>query len=64
MRSFPNGKHYAGERMFSCERVDKSVTVRLSGSEIDIIKRAYPDASLSYAIRSMIHEFDRLKNDV
>lgn len=62
MRSFPNGKHYVGEKHSYCNRVDKSVTVRLSDSEIGIIKRAYPDASLSYAIRSMIHEFDRFLN--
>ena len=62
MRSFVNGKHYKGEKNFSREVVDKTVSIRLSDSEMDIIKREFPDDSLSYAIRSIIHEFERLKS--
>ena len=62
MRSCFNGKHYKGEKIYSRECVDKPVSIRLSESEMDIIKREFPDDSLSYAIRSIIHEFDRLKS--
>lgn len=62
MRSFLNGKHYKGEKIYSLEVVDKTVSIRLSDSEMDIIKREFPNDTVSYAIRSIIHEFDRLKS--
>lgn len=54
-------KHYKGQgfRYSSASYTDKIVSVRLSDAEMRILKNKYPGMSLSFAIRSAIHELER-----
>lgn len=57
-------KHYKGEGFVSshsCNNVTEIVSVRLSIIELDILRKLYPDNTLSFAIRSLIHAAD-IKN--
>ena len=49
-------KHFDSEgRVYSFNKVDKVITVRLNDIDIGILQRNYPGKTLSYAIRSAIH---------
>lgn len=52
-------RHYEGGKYWSNVRVDKIVSIRLSEEELKIINKRFPGNSISYAIRTMIHQFDQ-----
>lgn len=52
---------YQGGAHYSCDRVDKIVTIRLSDRELKIIEKYFPNDSMAYAIRSMINQYDKNK---
>lgn len=50
-------KHYKGEEFFSSEKkVIKQVSVRITLDELSILQNMYPGSTLSFAIRSLIHD--------
>lgn len=51
-------KHYKGEGFswLAGNKVTKSVTVRLSPAELRMLWSLYPGESVSFAIRSLIHQ--------
>lgn len=58
MSMFYFGKHYENESgcYLKSHACTKQVSLRLSENEMEIIKRLYPDKSVSFAIRSMINK--------
>lgn len=54
-------QHYKGGRYWSNVKVDKIVSIRLSYEQQRIIKKYFPGESVSFAIRTMIHEYDQVK---
>lgn len=55
-------KHYQNEGLtwHNSNKVEKVITVRLSYDEINILKKLYPNNTISFAIRSLIHKFDKV----
>lgn len=52
-------KHYKDEGLFrGYNKLDKVVSVRLSVEELEILEKFYPGKSVSFAIRSAIHELE------
>lgn len=53
-------KHYENEDYFKqrmkSSKVTNVITVRLSGEELILLQSFYPNKTISYAIRSLIHE--------
>lgn len=55
-------KHYEneGSSWYCSNKVKKVITIRLSYDEINILKKLYPGKTISFAIRSLIHKFDKM----
>lgn len=50
-------KHYKGEEYFSSrKKVIKQISVRITLDELFILQNMYPGSTLSFAIRSLIHD--------
>lgn len=55
-------KRYSGD---ICRYVKKTTQkcIKLTDEEIDIVKRLFPNKSLSYGIRTLIHYVDEMDKD-
>lgn len=52
-------KHYEGEGFssrYASHKVIKQVSIRISLDELFLLQNMYPDRTLSFAIRSLIHD--------
>lgn len=51
-------KHYENENWYDSRRsVNRTISVRISDRELEILRKLYPNRSLSFAVRSLIHKF-------
>lgn len=57
-------KHYQSEGFsYRSSVCDKSITIRLSDVELDILKNYFPGKNVSFSIRSIIHLYDSLMRE-